>query len=439
MRRFRCRSAAVLALSAALMSSRAEADPGAGDPVALSREHYRAAVRAYRAHDFAAFRDEMRASARLRPDHPGLQYNLAAAYALTAAADSALAALGRFAVLGAGSDPAADSSFAALWPDPRFRAAAARIARNREPVGTVDTVFTFPVHDLIAESVVRDPADGAFYVSSVHHRKIVRVAGGAVSDFVEPGADGLWGAFGMKIDGARKLYVATSALAEASGVDSTEFGRAGVFRYDLASGRLERKILLPPDGRAHLFGDLAPGPRGEVYVTDSLEPDIYVIPAGADTLIPLVAGGPFSSLQGIVYDSSRKTLFVSDYSRGLFRVDPASGTVAAVPGPRDATLIGTDGLYLGPGGALIGVQNGLDPTRIARMTLNATSDRVIGVRVLLANRGPAQDPALGAVAGDRFYFLGRSGWSRAGRDGALPPPGEMEAPILLELTLPPAR
>src|SRR5689334_21579798 len=94
------------------------AAPGAAqaDPILASRAAYQDAVRAYQARDLPAFLVHARDAERLRPDHGGVIYALASAYALTGDTAGALGMLRRFAALGYSADVAADSDLASLRP-----------------------------------------------------------------------------------------------------------------------------------------------------------------------------------------------------------------------------------------------------------------------------------------------------------------------------------
>jgi hypothetical protein len=57
-----------------------------------------------------------------------------------------------------------------------------------------------------------------------------------------------------------------------------------LFAYDMDTGRLRRRYLLPPTGDLrHGFNDLTVLPNGDVYTTDSRSGAVYRLPAGADS------------------------------------------------------------------------------------------------------------------------------------------------------------
>ena len=74
----------------------------------------------------------------------------------------------------------------------------------------------------------------------------------------------------------------------------------------------------------HALGDLAIGPRGDVFVTDSNDPVLYRLRPGADTLEALRESA-LSSLQGLAPSPDGRYLYLADYSHGLLRVDLDDG------------------------------------------------------------------------------------------------------------------
>ena len=78
----------------------------------------------------------------------------------------------------------------------------------------------------------------------------------------------------------------------------------------------------------HTLGDLAIGPQGDVFVTDSNEPVLYWLRPGADTL-ESIRSPLFRSLQGIAPSPDGRVLYVADYSHGILRVDLATKSVIA--------------------------------------------------------------------------------------------------------------
>ena len=95
-----------------------------------------------------------------------------------------------------------------------------------------------------------------FFVSSVHKRKILSVDHKGVTKTFATRQQGLWSVLGMKVDAVRRhLWVTSSAFPQMENFKKEEEGSSGVFKFDLRSGRLIKRYLLPNAPRRHALGD----------------------------------------------------------------------------------------------------------------------------------------------------------------------------------------
>ncbi len=124
---------------------------------------------------------------------------------------------------------------------------------------------------------------------------------------IDEGGDGetgdrLYGIMGMAVDPERRvLWAASSAVPEMRGFTEDDRGRALVARFDLDSGRL-LNIFRPPDENvSHLFGDLTLHPGGDLYISDSATPAIYVLRAGGTEIEEWIRTGEYDALQGLAF------------------------------------------------------------------------------------------------------------------------------------------
>ena len=85
------------------------------------------------------------------------------------------------------------------------------------------------------------------------------------------------------------------------------------------------------------------------------------------------------------------------------------------------------------GNELIAIQHGMRPNRIAAFLLSDNGLEITGSRVLARNLPEFDEPTLGQVVGDEFYFVANSHWNRFDRDGNLPQ--GLIGPIVLKLSL----
>lgn len=430
-------SAAPPAASAPAGSAQALSTGPSAPDFAESRRRQGLAKAAYDKGDLAAFLEHSAAADRAAPDSPGAIYNLACAQALAGDAPGAAATLGRLAAKRVYFDVAADSDFARIRETPEFKAAREALEALKAPVGSSRTAFTLAERDLIPEGIAHDPASGAFFVSSVRRRKIVRFASGKAADFVKEGEHGLYSVLGIAIDEARRsLLACSSAVPEMKGYREEDRGKAGLFELDLASGKLKRKVLLAEAGKEHNLNDLVVDSKGEAIVSDPASSTLYTLAPGAAALSVLIEPGRLASPQGLALSRDEKTLFVADYPRGIARVDRATREVAYLPAPPGATLAGIDGLRT-HGGDLIAIQNGVRPHRVMRLALTPDGAGVKAATILEMNNPLFDEPTLGVVAGEDFVYVANSQWGSFDKGGVLWPIEKLKEPTILRLTLDP--
>jgi sugar lactone lactonase YvrE len=392
-------------------------------------------VRAYQARDFAAFLDHARRAQELRPAHGGVTYALASALALTGDTAGALGSLRRYAAMGYTADLAADSDFATLRGGPALAEVERRLAENRSPLVRGAPAFELPETDLLAEGVAYDAREGAFFVSAVHRRKIVRMTpDGRFADFATlEGRDGT--PLGIRADPVRRaLWVAAAAMPQMRGYTPADSGHGALLRYDLDSGKQTGRYPVPADGRAHLLGDVVITRSGDVYASDSRAPVIYRLPAGAGALTPLVESPLLASAQGLALTPDERTLFVADYARGILRVDLESRAIAPMPAADTVAALGIDGLYY-VDGSLVAIQNGVAPWRVVRLRLSPAGDRIVACEPLERAHPKHEEPTLGVVVGHELYYVANSQYEKFTQDGRVARPDSLQRPVVLRLRL----
>src|SRR5207248_1282429 len=116
------------------------------------------------------------------------------------------------------------------------------------------------------------------------------------------------------------------------------------------------------------LGDVIVAASGDVFTTDSVSPAVYRLRARGRLLEPVAAGEPFVSPQGLALSADGARLFVADYSKGVFAIALDSRRVRLLEAPRDADVLGIDGLYRA-GESLLAIQNGTRPTRLLRLAV----------------------------------------------------------------------
>jgi len=406
------------------------------DSASAARSAWRDAGRALRAGDTVAAGQAVSRAASAWPTQPGYLMGRAQLSALLGD-DAALAdALRRLARLEAGAALLSDSAVASRAAmSPAVRAAREDLERRTAPRAGSTPFATIPDTTVWAEGVDADPRTGRLYVGSIRHRTVLELGtGGRVRD-LGLGRDSRVGSvMGVRVDPrGGVVWVTTVGLPQMEGFAPADTTIAALLRVRIADGVIERRWDLPAEAAGHVPGDLAIGPRGDVFVTDSRAPVVYRLRLGADTLERLTHP-LFHSLQGVAVTPDGAALYVADYSHGLLRVDLATGTAQRLEDAPGTTSLGLDGIVFYRG-AIVGVQNGVSPPRIARFTLSADGRRIVRAEVLDRNLPLADEPTIGTLLGDAFVYVANSQWEKYDDDGRRRPGTALAPTVLLSLRL----
>lgn len=417
-----------LVLVLAVSTSMAFAGSGAVDePAALAaRRLAREASSQALAADPAARVAKFTEAVALMPEHPRYWLGLAAAHTAAGQAGRAMKALGRIADMGNFFDLAPLEPLAPLREREDFRTLVARMAGLREPAGRGEVAFELPGMSGLVESIAWCGKTGECFFGDVHLGAVWRRGpDGVVSKFA-PGDSGqrLFGVFGLEIDEPRgSLWAALSAVPEMRGFVPELKGRAGIAELDLATGAVRRVLMVRADNSEHVLGDLLVAEDGAVFATDSAEPVIWRLAPGGDALERWVGSPEFLSLQGLAFSHDGSALVVAAYGNGLLRVDLATREVMRLPAPIGTTLLGVDGIERCADGALIAVQNGIDPARIVRVEITEDARAIRAVSVLESGHAALADPTLVCRSGGEMLVVGDAGWRffEAGKGGESAP------------------
>ena len=187
-------------------------------------------------------------------------------------------------------------------------------------------------------------------------------------------------------------------------------GAGDVRVYDASSGELLRTFNIPAPATpgARFLNDVAVT-SDAVYVTDSFNPQLVVIPLPPNGSLPgvnaatlLTVTGDFvqtpgANLNGIV--AKNGALVVAQSSTGkLFRVDPSTGTADEVDLGGTPPLTSADGLELR--GHLLYVVRNSNVVTVVRLESKLTSGEVLG-----DISGELDTPSTGTVAAGRLWVV----------------------------------
>ena len=367
------------------------------------------AVKAYRAKDYATFLADERKGLALEPENPRLIYNTACGEALNGNAKEAVALLTQLLARKLDLGAETDGDFAGIRKTAEWVQFEARLTEIRKPVVQSRVGFKLEEPGLMAAGMAFDATHADFYIASVRGRKVLRrTKNGIVSDFVREGQDGFLAGAGLAIDVPRHLlYASTAGVPFMKGAQKDDDGRAGLFAFDLQTGKTMRKVWLPTDRQKHFLNNLTVDREGNVYVSDSLNSGIYELRRDGSTLEEIVPPAMFTGSQGLALSDDEKTLFVGDFVEGVWALDLATKTKRRIPAPANAYLAGLDGLAKVRDG-FVTVQLQVQPARVVRLRMDPQWQHVVSVETLESNHPEYDAPIQGTLAEGAFWYVADS-------------------------------
>jgi sugar lactone lactonase YvrE len=369
-------------------------------------------VAAYQAQDFGAMRVAAARALQARPEYPGALFNLAFSEALDGDADASMTTLNRVVDKSIDFGVEKIEAFAGLKSHSSWGDYVKAVEQIREPIGEAEVAAESDESDFIPEGIAVDP-NGDIILGSIRHGRLLIDPG----DFLEMqlGPLGHWSVFGMRFDEQGGLWFASSHVPQYAGISDLSGYKAGLFRLDSETGKISDRARLDT-----------------IYTTDSVDGPVYRYSIPGAEYSTLVPKGVFGSPQGLVLDANGEHLYVADYIGGLYRVHLASGSVEKVATPATISDYGIDGLYR-HGNRLVAIQNGIQPHRVVALTLSEDGMAIESIETLAMNLPQFDEPTLGTVVDDNFYFVANSHWNRFDAENNLPE--DLSGPIVLRVQL----
>lgn len=389
-------------------------------------------IDAYQRQDYVAMQAAANESLQHRPHFPAALYNLSLAQLLNGDRESSLQTLAQLAAMSIDFSADKNDAFQRLHVLPGWRDLNAKIQQLRQPVGDPVVAFSMEQKDFVPEGIAITPK-GDLLLGSIRYGTLYKVVADGSSQLLSDGATARhWSVFGITVTDDDSAWFASAAVPQYIGYDELEEGRTGLYRLNIRSGTITARAVLPEDDKPHVFGDVIHDQSGRLYTTDSLGGAVMSYDPETRAFAEVIAPGILSSPQGLALDTAENRLYVADYNGGIYCVGLGKSEVRQVTGRDDLSLYGIDGLYWYEG-QLIAIQNGVQPNRIVRLNLSEDGLAVSDHEVLAMNLPQFDEPTLGVVHGDNFYFVANSHWNRFTNENELP--ANLSGPIILQLDL----
>lgn len=320
---------------------------------------------------------------------------------------------------GFGYDLGGDPRFAKVSDTKVWTYVVDNLKANLVVFGEGKVAFELPKGDTLFESLGWDPKRKQFLAGSAREGKIyLSDEKGRIKDFIAPNSsNGMWSVYGLAVDAERDLlYVASTASVFYTSFNQSDFGKAGIFKFQLSSGKFLDRYLLAGNG-VNTLSTITVNRTGQVFAADGVRNIIYTI--DGDKLKVIAADPSLPSIRGLAASDDGKLLFFADYQLGLFGVHLATGTGFAVDYNRESLVLGgIDGLYWYDG-TLIAVANGMSPKRVIRLSLSPEGRSITKVMPIDVANPAFALPTYGTVVGEDLYFVANSQKGLYGQYGEL--------------------
>lgn len=283
-----------------------------------------------------------------------------------------------------------------LLTAPLFLISCAKQAKQKQSL----VIEVLGEKDLIPEGIAVDPATQLVYLSSIHHKKIVRVNSetGFTEDFWDTGYKS---GVGMLVQSGKLFAIGSDVEA---GPKSSV-----LLVLDLITGSEESRFSIR-DTTDHFWNDLALAKNGLVYITDTEAHSIYRIRYPDGEPEPWVYGeDKVMYPNGIALSEDNTLLYVATWDQGIRVIDPQT---AAILNPPDSLTseIGIDGMKYYKGN-LYGIQNGFlekEKHGLVKIKLSEDGKAVTGIDYLLMNHPLMDVPTTLSIANDTIYLIANS-------------------------------
>jgi hypothetical protein len=238
--------------------------------------------------------------------------------------------------------------------------------------------------------------------------------------------------FGVSVDAKRNiLWACASPMPEMENFDSS--ARSAVFKYDLKTRKLLQKYLTS-EKQDNALGDMTLDAQGKPFISDSKTATIFTVDEKSGQLVNYFRSEEFWSIQGITFSDDGKYLFVADYVKGIFRIKLDDKTLTLLPTKFDASVKSIDGLTF-YNNQLVAIQNLVFPMRSTVYRLNAAMDELVSFQILDRAHPAFNEPTIGCVANDSFYYVANSLWSGYTQERKLKPESELQEVVILKSSL----
>jgi len=369
-------------------------------------KNYQLSIKAYQNKNYSDYLKYTKKSLEYSANNLTLQYNLAGAYSLNNKLQKSYKLLHNLLKKGFITDFREDDDFKNLQEFDKYNILENLLEKNLEPTNNYTVAFEIPEKDLIPEGIAYNPKTETFYISSMYKSKIISYKNGEIKNFKKEEEDNLSSVIGMEVNEKREELVAVSSYGiynRNQKISQDRFGFSALFIYNLKTGDLKNKFELPIK-EAHFLNDLTIDDNGDIYITDSHHPSVYILENSFKALVKFVELSNYNFPNGITISPDQKYIFVAT-SGNILRINLNNKKITKIKHNKNVLINNCDGLYFYQN-SLIGVQSFLK--RISKFNLNKSFDKITKYRKIEANNPHFNYPTTGVIYNDNLYLIANS-------------------------------
>ncbi|MTI40815.1 hypothetical protein [Fulvivirga lutimaris] len=371
--------------------------------------YYNKSTEAYKQKDYPLFLSSLEKANSLRPNHPTLVYNLAAAYSLNDNQEKSIKTLKGLILMNSKTSIEGDSDFISLNLHAEFLELT-KLKESLEQRFQNSRVYKqIEIQNIHPEGMAYDNKNKNFYFGGVNKRNIVQYSqDGSITQLINFKTDSdIFSVMGIEYDQKNKvLWACTGALPEMMDYNDSLKGRSSILALD-QNGKILKKHVLEGN---HMFGDLKILDDGSVLISDTGENRIYKITLNTEPELWFDLSQKVWNLQGLAMSDREEYLYLSDYISGLYRINLKNREVEKVNLPETVSDKGFDGIYYYKN-QLIGIQNGVSPKKTWLLQLDKSGLGVAKAKVIDQALDILDEPTQGILIDNRFLYIANSPWA----------------------------
>ena len=363
---------------------------------------YNQSLEAYAKKDYQKYIALSLEALKINPTQPTILQNLASGYALTNEKEAAAEILNRLLTWNTQINYRGNTDLKALLADANYMGMLdeTKSKYNTLAIGSMayaNLSGTFHLEDLVK-------AGPFFFFTDVHSGNVYRysINGKKASKFITLPLSAM-----AVTEGVENTTIWVSSAVVPQYIKGTVANVSPMlYEINIATGQVLNSILLPKEA---VVGSMVKAENGMLYASDSSRPQIFVINTLQKRLVKTIMIPEAKNLQGIDLNFTGDKLYVADYLKGIFILDPVQERIQAWLSDDKYLLKGIDGIRFIDRRNLVAIQNNSTPKRVIKIM--HIDGRVQSIK-LLDNKLPINgEPTNGFYdPQEGFYYIANSQW-----------------------------